>query len=214
MFQPILIVLSPYFWGIFLVCYLIGSLPTAYILVKLTKGIDVRTIGSGNVGATNAGRAAGRWAFFTVLALDALKGAVPIFILKTSSFMYYNPPIVLLLAALAILLGHMYPIYLKFTGGKGVATGLGVFFALSPISMAIALGVFIVVVLITKMISAGSIIASVALGISTMVFYGGWRALVIFTWIMAIVVIVKHRSNVGRILSGTENKINLGKTNK
>ena len=191
-----------------IICYLVGSVPTAYILVKAVKGIDVRTIGSGNVGATNAGRAIGRWAFVAVLFLDALKGYLPVYILMN----YVNiRPDAVLVCAFAILAGHMYSIFLGFKGGgKGVATGLGVFTALAPVPVAAALGVFIVVVAIWRMISAGSIIAALTLALSVTFLYS-WPGLSLFTWIIAIIIILKHASNIKRILNGTENKINIGK---
>ncbi|MDR2870338.1 MAG: glycerol-3-phosphate 1-O-acyltransferase PlsY [Deferribacteraceae bacterium] len=202
---------------IVLICYLVGALPTAYILVKLLKGIDVRTIGSGNVGATNAGRALGRWAFFTVMILDALKGFIPLFLISINLPIEFSLWILnanfLLICALAVLVGHMYPIYLRFTGGKGVATGLGVFLALAPVPILIGLAVFIIVTLISRMISAGSICAAIALGIAVTAMMSSWLGLVIFTWLIAFVVIFKHRSNVQRIMNGTENKIRLGNSN-
>jgi glycerol-3-phosphate acyltransferase PlsY len=190
------------------VCYIIGSIPTAYILVKLVKGVDVRTIGSGNVGATNAGRVLGRWGFVVVLLLDALKGFLPVFFMLRIAAANGWSMNLALVAAAGVILGHSYTLFLKFKGGKGVATGLGVFLALAPLAVLIALGVFIVAVLIFRMISLGSILAAIVLTASAVLLYD-WKALWVFTAILAIFVIYKHKSNISRILAGTENKVQL-----
>lgn len=193
-----------------LLCYIAGSIPTGYIMVKSLKGIDVRTVGSRNMGATNVGRVLGKKFFFIVLVLDALKGFVPVLLVKYLSVKYGFYMDIALLAAAAVVIGHSFPLFLNFKGGKGVATGLGVFLALAPAAVAIALGVFIVLVLLFRMISLGSIVASVVLSVAVFFLYR-WEGLWVFTWVLTLFVIYRHKANIRRILAGTENKINLGK---
>ena len=108
--------------------YFIGSIPFAYIIVKLVKKIDIRTVGSGNAGATNAARVLGKWGFISVFLLDAFKGFLPVFISRH----YYGESIITLVVAAVVVLGHTYTVFLGFKGVKGLATGAGVFLALAP----------------------------------------------------------------------------------
>lgn len=183
-----------------LICYLIGAVPTAYLLVKRVKGIDIRTVGSGNVGATNAARVLGKWGFFAVFAVDMLKGFIPIW------FMGKFYPEIVLFAAVAVLLGHTYTVFLNFKGGKGVATAVGIFLALAPTSLAIAAVCFAVVLYVSRIVSLSSITAATVLAASV-VLTDTTFALKIFTIIIAVFVIYKHRSNISRIMKGEENKI-------
>jgi glycerol-3-phosphate acyltransferase PlsY len=189
-------------FAIVLICYIIGSIPTAYILVKKVKGIDIRTVGSGNVGASNASRVLGKWGFITVLLADALKGLIPVLILK---YMYGEHDFVLI-GAISVVLGHTFTIFLKFKGGKGVATGLGVMIALAPVSTAIAAVVFGILIVAFKMISLSSITAAATIAVSVW-FLSTWQHLKYFTIVIAVLVIFLHKSNIGRILNGTENKV-------
>lgn len=187
--------------ALILLAYFMGSVPFAYIIVRAVKGVDIRTVGSGNAGATNAARVLGKWGFVSVFILDLLKGFIPVFLaLKLLG----TSPLTLLVGLTAIL-GHTYTIFLSFKGGKGVATAAGVFLALAPSETAIALAVFIIVFLITRMVSAGSIFAAAVLFVSVC-FISGWPLLKVFTGLVAAFVIFKHRSNIKRILNGTENK--------
>lgn len=181
--------------------YFIGAIPFAYIIVKLVKNIDIRTVGSGNAGATNAARVLGKWGFISVFILDALKGFLPVFI----SYYFYGETVITLVVAAVVVLGHTYTVFLGFKGGKGVATGAGVFLALVPIEIGIALIVFIIVFLATKMVSAGSILGSLALLISVCIM-SSWFALKVLTAVIVFFVIFKHRSNIVRILKGEENR--------
>lgn len=192
------------------ICYVIGSVPTAYVLVKMLKGIDIRTVGSGNVGATNAGRALGGWAFAVVLILDALKGYLPLFVISYLIKSYSLPVNLLLVGAFAVIAGHTYSVFLGFKGGKGVATGLGVCLALVPVPVLIALGVFIVVFGITRMVSAGSVCAAIALGVAVTLL-SDWLPLIGLMWVMALFVVYKHIPNIKRIIAGTESKVKFGK---
>lgn len=183
--------------------YLIGSIPTAYIIVKLVKKIDIRTVGSGNAGATNAARVLGKWGFISVFTIDLLKGFLPTY------FLYYISAFeskeIALIMGIVLVLGHTYTVFLGFRGGKGVATGAGVFLALAPIEMGIAFAVFIITFLVTRMVSAGSILGSLALLISVLIM-SDWFALKVMTAIVVLFVIFKHRSNIVRIFQGKENK--------
>lgn len=181
--------------------YFIGSIPFAYIIVKLVKKIDIRTVGSGNAGATNAARVLGKWGFISVFLLDALKGFLPVFV----SLHYYGQTMITLIVAAVVVLGHTYTVFLGFKGGKGVATGAGVFLALAPAEIGIGLVVFIIVFLATKMVSAGSILASITLLIAVCLM-SNWFALKVLTAVIVFFVIFKHRSNIIRIIKGEENK--------
>lgn len=181
--------------------YFIGSIPFAYIIVKLVKKIDIRTVGSGNAGATNAARVLGKWGFISVFLLDAFKGFLPVFI----SLQNYGQTMITLIVAAVVVLGHTYTVFLGFKGGKGVATGAGVFLALAPVEIGVGLVVFLVVFLATKMVSAGSILASITLLIAVCVL-SNWFALKVLTAIIVFFVIFKHRSNIVRIIKGEENK--------
>ncbi|MGE4318075.1 MAG: glycerol-3-phosphate 1-O-acyltransferase PlsY [Deferribacterales bacterium] len=188
--------------GIIFFCYIIGSFPTAYILVKKLKGIDIRTVGSGNVGASNAARVLGKWGFITVLLADALKGFVPVIVLKT----VYGYHDFVLLGAVAVIIGHSYTIFLGFKGGKGVATGLGIFIALAPSELMVAAVVFAAVLAVFRMVSLSSVTAVIFL--AAMVWYGSdWTHLKYFTIVIALLIIYLHRSNLQRIVRGEERKI-------
>lgn len=188
--------------AVVLVCYLIGSIPTAYIAVKRIKGVDIRTVGSGNVGASNASRVLGKWGFVGVLLADALKGFLPVMVLKA----VYGESYFVLAGAVAVILGHTFTCFLNFKGGKGVATGLGVFLALAPYSTLIAALVFGAVIYFSRMISLSSISAAFTIAVSVW-FLSEWEMLRYFTVIIAALVIFLHKSNIGRIMNGTERKI-------
>lgn len=184
-----------------ILCYFLGAIPFSYIIVKLIKGVDIRTVGSKNVGATNAGRVLGKWGFVSSFLLDMSKSYIPLMILKN----YYSTNY-LLIFAFFIILGHTYTIFLKFKGGKGVATGVGIYLALSPKSLLIALIVFIIVAVLFKMVSLSSITAAVALFISV-IFLESSISLKVFTFIVVAFVIYKHKDNIKRIINKTEKKI-------
>lgn len=199
--------------------YLLGSIPFGLIIAG-AHGKDLRSVGSGNIGATNLSRALGRkWAYFC-FCLDVLKGLVPMLI--TSWFISTRPGVAELLFALAVgcaaVLGHIFPIYLKFRGGKGVATSFGVALGLWPyytICAAIAIAIWTAVVLIWRYISLASIVASVAFPvvlIVAIILIPNWHLAnlwPLFTAAVAIpvMVIVRHRENIKRLIAGTENRI-------
>jgi len=183
-------------------CYLIGSIPTAYLVVKKIKGIDIRTVGSGNVGASNAARVLGKWGFIGVLFADAMKGFLPVMLLKV----LYGEDTLVLAGAVALVVGHSFTCFLKFKGGKGVATGLGIFLALAPFQLLIAAVIFGVMLAVFRMISLGSITAAAFL--AAMVWFGTeWQYLRYMTLIIAVLVIWLHRGNIARIVRGEERKI-------
>lgn len=183
--------------------YLIGAIPFSYILVKLVKGIDLRTVGSRNVGATNAGRVLGFWGFLVAFLLDMSKSFVPLMVLKY--FLNFSVELILLFGILSIL-GHTFTIFLNFKGGKGVATAVGVYLAVSPISLGIAFLAFVVVALISRMVSLSSIVAAIVLLIS--ILYLEQSVVVkICTFLVVGFVIYKHKDNIKRIINGTEKKI-------
>jgi len=191
--------------------YLVGSIPTGFLVGK-ARGIDIRTVGSGNIGATNAFRALGRAAGSAVLLVDALKGWMAVVLLPQLVFVifgirpnsatreYYQ-----ILAGLAVVLGHNYTCWLKFKGGKGIATSAGVLIALVPSALLITLLIWIVVFGLTRYVSLASLAASFALPFA--VWISGYSVLlIIVTACMGALAIYKHRSNIERLLNGTENR--------
>ncbi len=192
--------------------YLIGSFPTSYLAGKIFKGIDIRNFGSGNVGATNAVRVLGTKIGIPVLLIDILKGFLLIFIVKHN----YNVSHLFLIGlGISAILGHIFTIFLKFKGGKGVATSAGVFFALTPLALTIALIVFIVTVAKTKYVSLGSILAAITLFVSEIIinvqnnFSNKYE--LILTALIFLTIIYTHRANIQRLRNGEENKISFKK---
>lgn len=180
--------------------YLLGSIPTGLLLGK-AYGIDVRKEGSGNIGATNLYRTVGRKVGVVTLIGDCLKGLVPV--LAAREFGLNTDQVAWI--GLAAFCGHVFSIFLRFKGGKGVATALGVFLALSPISVAIAVGVFLVLVLKWRYVSLGSIIAAGIMPVAVSLL-GGGRVMLMVTALIAVIVIIKHFENIKRLAAGTENK--------
>jgi glycerol-3-phosphate acyltransferase PlsY len=180
--------------------YLLGSVPTGLLLGKAC-GIDVRREGSGNIGATNLYRTVGRKVGILTLVGDCLKGMLPVLAVKYSSL----PPEYAAWVGLAAFCGHVFSVFLRFKGGKGVATALGVFLALSPLAVAIAVGVFVVLMLVWRYVSLGSICAAAVMPIAVWGL-GGGRVLILVTTLIAVIVIVRHIENIRRLVSGTENR--------
>ncbi len=180
--------------------YLLGSIPTGLLLGRI-YGIDVRKEGSGNIGATNLYRTVGRKVGVITLAGDCLKGLLPVLAVKYSSL----PPGYAAWVGLAAFSGHVFSVFLKFRGGKGVATALGVFLALSPPAVGIALGVFVLLMLIWRYVSLASISAAAAMPVAVWAL-GGGRVMGIVTMIVAVIVIIRHTENIKRLAAGMENK--------
>lgn len=180
--------------------YLIGSIPTGLLLAK-AAGVDIRTTGSGNIGATNVYRTLGRSVGIATLVGDCLKGLLPVLAAKYLGM----TELWVALAGLAAFLGHVYTVFLGFKGGKGVATALGVFLGISPLSVLVALGIFVAVVATWRYISLGSIAAAAAMPPIVGVI-DGRPPFVCVTVVIALLVIWKHRENIRRLREGTENR--------
>ena len=196
--------------------YLLGSIPFGYLLVRIVHGEDVRRSGSGNIGATNVARRSPLLGVITLL-LDALKGAGPVWLASRlvgkpanglADSRFYA---LLSLAAVCAVLGHMFPVWLRFRGGKGVATSLGAFAPVAPYGILGALTVFLLVTLVSRFVSLGSIVAAASFPFVTwLLFRGQYEDPVPRALPMAVVsclVIVKHRRNIRRLLAGTENRV-------
>src|SRR5512146_3223071 len=208
------------------VAYLLGSIPFGLILTRLFLGTDVRKIGSGNIGATNVMRTGHKGLGVATLVLDALKGYVAVF----AAFRFAEPPFVsggihlyfdpagtrraFLLAAIAALfaiLGHIFPVWLKFKGGKGVATGVGAFLALAPKAVLIVLVIFAALLAAFRYVSLGSIVATAAFPIVASLLPGYRQNIAVlpFMYAAAALIIAKHHQNIRRLLAGTENRLEL-----
>lgn len=198
-------------FGLFLISYLIGAVPTAVIAGKLLKGIDIRKHGSGNVGGTNAWRVLGWKAGLSVLIVDVCKGVIAATLIPRLPFGPFpvdsaNLPI---LCGVAAVIGHVLPIYIGFRGGKGVATGAGMLVAIAPIPVGMAVGVFVVTVFATGWASLGSLLAAVTvpLAIALLNVYTAMRYPSLFlglTAALAAFIWFTHRGNIVRLLQGRE----------
>src|SRR6516162_2971960 len=192
------------------VAYLLGSIPFGYLLVKLFRGEDIRLSGSGNIGATNVARSGAKGLGALTLLLDVLKGVAAVWIAASLAASSYNrcegvsevfglpciPPLRLMsLAALFAVLGHIFPVWLKFRGGKGVATALGVFALLFPKAVVISLAIFVIVLALSRYVSLGSILAALAFPVAAhFLYHPGWISLSLAAAISAAV-ILKHHQN-------------------
>ena len=196
---------APALWGWIAAGYLLGSIPFGYLLVRATGGGDIRFIGSGNIGATNVARASGWSVGVATLLLDAAKGFLAVWL--AAHFSGGNIRI-MMFAGLAAMLGHIFPVWLKFEGGKGVATALGVFAAICWPALAAAVLLFLLVVLFWRYVSLASISAAAALPLLVYLLYAPRHApptaVSVCTLLAAVLVIVKHRDNIERLLAGTE----------
>jgi glycerol-3-phosphate acyltransferase PlsY len=207
--------------------YLLGSIPTGFLVAK-AKGIDIRSVGSGNIGATNAMRVLGKPAGFFVLMLDVLKGYAAVTLLPPMIFDGYfhwikqhTPYLVeyfrdqpdkvhihmFMLAGIFAVLGHNYPCWLKFKGGKGIATTAGVYLALAPWALLIALVIFILAVALTRYMSVGSIAGAIALPVAVWILSPDNLLLGIVTTALGVMAIYKHKANIQRLMAGTENRL-------
>lgn len=186
--------------------YLIGSIPTGYIIVKLFTGKDIRESGSGSTGATNVKRVMGKKWFFIVLLLDAFKGAFPVILAKLFATAFVSIGLIPVLCAIAVILGHSKSIFLNFSGGKSVASGVGTIIALNwHVGLIIAL-VWSVITYFSRYVSLGSIIA-LAISPILMYLYKNPIAYIIYGLIGAIYITYLHRENIHRLLKGQENKV-------
>jgi glycerol-3-phosphate acyltransferase PlsY len=208
---------------IIILSYLVGSIPTSIILSKLVKGIDIRNYGSGNAGGTNVFRVMGwKYGMLTII-FDAFKGAIAV--IFVARLHYGNMPfqnatpfddftLVQIIAGLSAVFGHIWTIFAGFRGGKGIATALGFLLTLITIDMLLALAIFLVVVIITKYISLGSILASVSVPLILIIrenIFGvniqGYNIILPFTILLVCLILYTHRKNVKRIFAGTESQV-------
>lgn len=207
--------------------YLVGSIPTSIIVTKAARGIDIRQHGSGNAGGTNVMRVLGWKEGLLVILFDVLKGAFTVVVIAR---LYYGPlpfenvspfddfTLVQIIAGLSAVIGHIWTIFAKFKGGKGIATALGMLLILVTVDMLIAIGVFVLVVTISRYVSLGSLIGAISIPISLVlrenVFHehiSGYTTLLPFIIFITLLVIYTHRKNVIRLLNGTENKLSFKK---
>jgi glycerol-3-phosphate acyltransferase PlsY len=191
--------------------YLIGAIPFG-LLVGRWAGVDVRGGGSGNIGATNVGRLLGKKYGALTLILDVLKGFVPISLAAMVVPAGEAYELILLGCGIMAVVGHMFPVYLMFRGGKGVATALGVFLFLSPAAVVISVVVFTGAVALSGYVSAGSLLASGLFPLWLMVVGKSWVT-VAAALLIAALIWIKHRANIGRLLNGTEQSWRQGKDN-
>ena len=189
--------------------YLLGSIPTGVILAKAFSNVDPRTQGSKNIGATNIYRTAGKTLGIITLLGDILKGLIPVVIARGALESHFWIGAV----ALAAFLGHLYPIFLKFKGGKGIATGLGAFLALAPLSAILSLLVFLAVVYKWRYISLGSLTATAAFPILLAVL-NPHRIYIPFAVIIGVLIFYRHRENLERLLGGRESKFGAKKSSE
>jgi len=196
--------------------YLIGSIPTAYIVGRLVKKIDIRDFGSGNVGATNVFRVVGKkWGIF-VMVIDMMKGIAAVLIISQffSSHFIESKQVAQLLYGVCAIMGHNWTVFLNFKGGKGVATTAGVIMSVFPLSFCCSFCVFVVVVFFTKYISLGSLIGTGIFPLFLWLFYReveGYNIFLMFSIVLVVFIVVRHRSNIKRLLCCTETKIRFKK---
>ncbi|MBN1793722.1 MAG: glycerol-3-phosphate 1-O-acyltransferase PlsY [Candidatus Omnitrophica bacterium] len=189
--------------------YVLGSFPTAYIIAKKMKNVDIRHFGSGNVGATNAARLIGYRAGSLVLLIDVLKGLLPatcIAQICSSGLETISPSQVSCLYGLAAFIGHNWSCFLGFKGGKGVATAAGVFLGVIPDAVLIAGGAWIIVVFATRYVSLGSILAAVAIPVLAIILNKP-PEIVLISVLISSAVVYRHKSNINRLIHGAENKL-------
>lgn len=211
---------APTYFLIGLAAYLLGSIPFGFLLVLLFLKEDIRTQGSGNIGATNVVRSGAKKLGALTFVLDAFKGFIAVWLASRIAF---APGVAFVplqnataLAALCAILGHIYPVWLRFKGGKGVATALGVFLALAPLAALAGLVVFIAVFALSKYVSLASILSAIAFPIFAMLLPHAARhpPLIAVIIIIPLIVIAKHRQNIARLLNGTEFRFGKARTNQ
>ncbi len=219
---------------IIVISYLLGSIPFGYLLVRIFRGEDIRQTGSGNIGATNVARSGAKGLGILTLFLDALKGFVAVLHarhgaehqLHQGDIGLLHPDLVpnmMAAAALAAVVGHMFPVWLKFKGGKGVATALGVFVLLFPKALVVSLVVFIISVAVSRYVSLGSILAAISLPIAAYFLEDSAHLRQDVSWglnwptflpacITCLLIVAKHHQNIRRLLDGSENRLGRKKT--
>jgi len=180
--------------------YLLGSVPTGYLLVKLRTGNDIRNYGSGNIGATNTLRVLGRWGGAIVLICDLLKGAFAAVLGQIIAGQYFA-----VVCGVLAILGHTFPVWLKFNGGKGAATAIGVMFIASPLSAVITIAAWLITLYFTRIVSLSTIVAACVLDLAVFILhYDIYYSVPVL--LASILVIYRHKDNIKRLLNGTEYK--------
>jgi len=199
--------------------YILGSIPFALLITRLFGIEDIRKVGSGNIGATNAWRAAGPAAGILVTVFDIGKGVMALLLVSIVNPQSLPVEYIKLMAGMAAILGHIFPVFLMFRGGKGVNTALGVMLTLLPIEALIALFIFIITVTISRYISLGSILGSITFFSAVLVAWAmniehAHPAYLITSFVLMLLIVISHRSNIRRLLAGNENKFHVksGKT--
>ena len=187
-----------------LAAYLLGSIPFGYLIVRWRKGIDVRSTGSKSIGATNVMRNLGWGGFAVTFLLDFAKGAAAVLLAQRLTG---NDPRWVAAAALAPLVGHCYPVFLKFRGGKAVATAAGIYMVLAPLAIGIALLIFVILVGIWRYISVGSIVATASFPVLVYYLYHLPWPVVLASGLGAALIIFRHRTNISRLMKGTEGRV-------
>jgi glycerol-3-phosphate acyltransferase PlsY len=192
-------------WELALVAaaYLLGSIPSALLVVWLMTGKDVRHEGSGNIGATNAVRIAGPAAGILVTAMDVAKGALPVWAMSV-----LNPASAWIAAAmLAAIVGHCYPVWLRFAGGKGVATAFGAFVVLAPVAALVGLGVWVAVLAVGRWVSLASLVGAAVFPLLVSILEPAGPVLLVGVSLAAVLVIVRHHGNIRQLIAGSEPRI-------
>lgn len=209
--------------AVVLICYLIGAIPSSLWMGKLFYSVDIRDHGSGNAGATNTFRILGWKAGTIVLLLDFGKGLFCTLVVSQLAYSIGSGPItfyenwdvdamLVILSGVAAVVGHMFPVYAGFSGGKGAATACGMLYGVEPISISISLSIFLIVMFTTRYVSLGTIVASVIYPFSQLTLRYGMGveidgSIIIFSSALAIGVIIKHKGNIKRLLEGNENRV-------
>jgi glycerol-3-phosphate acyltransferase PlsY len=203
-----------------LAAYLLGSIPTGYLLIRIFRHEDIRAIGSGNIGATNVLRSGGKGLGIATFLIDMLKGCAAVYLARLAaiSLIAHGVPIESIrnfeaLAALCAVLGHMFPPWLRFRGGKGVSTGFGVFLVAAPFAALAAITVFILTILITRYVSLGSVLGSASFPVFAFLLVHGDRPpfFIAVQFIVALLIIAKHGPNIQRLLTGKESRFGASK---
>jgi acyl phosphate:glycerol-3-phosphate acyltransferase len=209
---------------VFLLCYLIGAIPSSLWTGKIFFGVDIREHGSGNAGATNTFRILGWKAGTGVLLFDFGKGLLCTTVVYKLAYnigggpvSFYSgwevEPMLLILSGMGAVFGHMFPVYARFSGGKGAATACGMLYGIEPISISISLALFLIVMFSTRYVSLGSITAAIVYPFSQLIlrYMIGWDidgSIILFSSAIALGIVIKHKGNIKRLLQGTENRIN------